>query len=65
MFRCFVRNWWTPNPAYPGGLEPRPGRKHTIARHVKTEAEAQAICRQYNTTHRPGRLSRKAEYEET
>ena len=28
-----------------------------------TESDARAICKQYNDTHNPGRLSRKAEYE--
>jgi len=61
-YRVFIRNWWSPNPAWPDGREPSPGRKHTIAK-VSTEAEAQARCEAYNTTHKPGFLSRKAEYE--
>lgn len=31
---------------------------------AKTQEEARAICKQYNDTHDPGFLSRKAEYEE-
>lgn len=62
-FNCFVRNWWTANPAYPGGLEPCAGPKTYIRKHV-TEDDARAICKQYNATHRPGRLSRRAEFEE-
>jgi hypothetical protein len=63
-YRVFVRNFWTANPAYPDGREPRPGRKTTIVRRVETEDEACGICKQYNATHAPGALSRKAEYEE-
>jgi hypothetical protein len=64
MYRCFTRTWWTNNPAWPNGLEPCPGTKHTIAARVETEEEAQAICKEYNDTHEPGRLSRMAEYED-
>jgi len=63
-YRCFIRNWWKRNPTYPGGREPCAGRKHTLAAKVATEQEAQAICQQYNASHKPGFLSRKAEYEE-
>lgn len=59
----FVRNWWKRNPNWPNGLEPDPcARKTVIRRNVATETEAQAICAEYNRTHKPGRLSRKAEY---
>jgi hypothetical protein len=61
-YDVFTRTWWRNNPSYPNGLEPSPGRKTYLARRV-TEVEAQRICRQYNDTHKPGRLSRKAEYE--
>ena len=62
-YQVFVRNWWKENPDWPNGLEPCPGRKHKLAK-VKTEPEARAMCREYNSTHHPGRFSRKAEYEE-
>jgi hypothetical protein len=63
-YRVFVRNWWRVNPKWPGGLEPDPGaRKTTLARRL-TEEEAQAMCQKYAATHKPGRLSRKAEYEQ-
>jgi hypothetical protein len=62
-YHVFVRNWWTPNPSYPNGLEPCPGRKTYLRKHV-TYADALAICERYNSTHNPGRLSRKAEFEE-
>jgi hypothetical protein len=58
----FTRTWWRRNPNWPGGREPGAGRRTTLARHV-SEAEARAICARYNTTHKPGFLSRKAEYE--
>ena len=64
-YRVFVRNWWKNNPKWPNGLEPcGSGRKTTLASSVATEAEARSICEQYNSTHKPGRLSRKAEYME-
>lgn len=63
MYRIFTRTWWRNNPNYPGGLEPGPGRKYTLGK-TKTEEEARSWCQEYNRTHNPGRLSRKAEYEE-
>tara|TARA_R100000306_G_C4310296_1_gene109812 strand:- start:367 stop:579 length:213 start_codon:yes stop_codon:yes gene_type:complete len=61
-----VRNWWVNNPDWPDGLEPcaTPWKKARLFAKCNTEKEAIAICREYNTTHNPGRLSRKAEYEE-
>lgn len=64
MYRVFTRTWWRRNPSYPGGREPGAGRKYTLRWNVETEDEARAICRQYNETHEPGFLSRKAEYEQ-
>ena len=63
-YKVFVRNWWKSNPSWPDGREPGAGKKTTIARRVPTEEEARDICRVYNATHEPGRLSRKAEYQE-
>ncbi len=64
MYRVFVRNWWKRNPSWPQGLEPAGGaRKRTIARNVRTQEEARRIAQEYNRTHKPGKLSRKAEYE--
>ena len=60
-YRVFTRTWWRENPAWPSGLEPCPGKKHTLARHM-TEEEARAFCKTWNATHKPGRLSRKAEF---
>ena len=61
-YRVFTRNWWTANKNYPGGREPKPGRKHTI-RIVYSIEEARAMCEQHNATHAPGFLSNKAEFE--
>lgn len=69
-YRVFVRNWWrweyTGDHRFGSGykrLVPNPGaRKTTLARHC-TEEEARSICQEYARTHKPGPLSRKAEYE--
>lgn len=66
MYRVFVRNWWRKaepgDGSWPNGLVPNSGaRGRTIAR-VATEEEARAKCKAWNDTHKPGRLSKKAEY---
>lgn len=61
-YRIFTRTWWRDNPSWPNGLEPSPGRKYTIDT-ANSYEEAQEVCRKYNETHKPGRLSRKAEFE--
>jgi hypothetical protein len=61
MKDVFIRNWYRRDSN--GRIVPGAGRKTYIARSV-TEAEAQQICERYNSTHNPGRLSRKAEYWE-
>lgn len=61
-YKTFTRTWWRNNPAWPDGLEPGAGRKHYHSRHM-TEAGARAECKEWNSTHNPGRLSRKMEYE--
>jgi hypothetical protein len=61
----FVRNWWRRETDRHGlrRLVPNPGaRKSYLARGV-TETEALAICKRYNETHKPGPLSRKAEFQ--
>ena len=63
-YHVFHRTWWIENPEWPSGLEPCPGTKTTLARNVATVAEARELCRKWNTAHKPGRLSRKAEFEE-
>ena len=62
-YNVFHRTWWRRNPQWPGKREPGTGRKTYLARHV-TYDDARAIARQYNETHEPGFLSRKAEFEE-
>ena len=62
MYKVFHRTWWRENPYWPKGLEPHAGPKTTIG-FATTEADAQALCKEYNSNNKPGRLSRKAEYE--
>ena len=59
-----VRNWWKRNPDWPDGLEPcaEPWRTAYKVGTCSTEEEARAICKEWNATHKPGPLSRKAEY---
>lgn len=63
-YRCFTRTWWRSNPKWPNGLEPHPGRR-TYAGHPAnlTEDEARRYCRNWNAEHKPGRFSRKCEFE--
>jgi hypothetical protein len=61
-YNVFTRTWWRDNPAWPDGLEPHPGKRRYRARGVSRE-RALELCQQYNSTHKPGRLSRKAEFE--
>ena len=63
-YRVFARNWWKRNSTWPDGLEPDPGARKTIIGKVSTEKEAQRLCEEYNSTHKPGILSRMAEYDE-
>ena len=58
----FHRTWWKRNPKWPGGKEPSPGRKTTIAT-AHSEGEARRIAMDYNKKNEPGFLSRKAEFE--
>ena len=64
MYKVFTRTWWKENSEYPKGLEPHLGRKHTLNAFVATETEARAICKKWNSTHKTGRYSKMAEYEE-
>jgi hypothetical protein len=59
-YNVFVRNWWRMEN---GKRVPGAGRKTYLRKHV-TYSDAREICRQYNDTHEPGYLSRKAEFEE-
>jgi hypothetical protein len=64
MYYVFVRDWWKDNPEWPNGLEPCPGPEEVIEKYIQTEEEARRIAKEYNKTHAPGRLSRKAEFAE-
>lgn len=65
-YRVFTSTWW--HYEYRDGKRVRvpgsSGRKHTLEACVATEKEAVAMCRNWNATHDPGPLSRKAEYDE-
>ena len=64
MYNVYTRSWWKENPSWPNGLEPNSGgRRHYLAKGIGTEEEARSIAQEYNRTHTPGRLSRKAEFE--
>lgn len=60
----FVRNWWKRNPNWPNGIEPDPTARKIIIGHYNTQEEARYVAKQYNATHDPGPLSRKAEFDE-
>jgi hypothetical protein len=62
-YRVFIRNWWKVNKSRPNGLEPDASARKTTYCYASTYEEAQQICQQYNATHKPGKLSRKAEFE--
>ena len=66
MFRTFTRTWWKCNPSWPDGREPHVGRRHYLPNgRYATETEARERCRLFNSLHKPGFLSLKAEYEST
>ena len=65
LYRIFTRTWWRYNSAYPDKREPCPGRRNYRGHPQRlTYDEAREYCRQWNATHDPGPLSRKAEFEE-
>jgi len=63
-YRVFVRNWWrwTHNDTGRRLVPDSDARKTTLGRGM-TDAEALAMCREYAASHKPGPLSRRAEYE--
>lgn len=61
--KVFTRTWWKPNPDWPDGLEPEPGEPHTIG-YAADEREARQMCSEWNASHPPGKLGRKAEFTE-
>jgi hypothetical protein len=61
MYTIFIRNWYRINKTT-GQLEPDfKGRKTFLSR-CSTEKIARSTCEWYNKNHKPGKLSRKAEY---
>lgn len=48
-YNVFTRTWWKPNPKWPNGREPHPGRKRYLARNVSW-SEARRIAEDYNDT---------------
>lgn len=58
-YNVFVRNWYRREG---GRIVPGAGRKSYLARKVDG-ATARRYCDEYNSTHKPGPLSRKAEFE--
>jgi len=62
-YNVFIRRWWKDNPQWPKGLEPHMGRK-TYLQHGVNYETARSIAKDYNATHKPGRYSLKAEFEE-
>jgi hypothetical protein len=59
MYIVFVRNWWR---VESGRLVPNPGARRTRIATAETYDGARELCKQYNDTHAPGKLSRKAEF---
>jgi hypothetical protein len=59
MYKVFVRNWWKMENGQrvPDGC----GRKTSVCT-CSTIEEAREACEEYNSTHSPGKLSRKAEF---
>jgi len=63
-YNVFIRRWWKNNPSWPNGLEPHMGHKTYLRRNVDY-VTARSIAEEYNATHKPGRYSLKAEFEES
>lgn len=64
-YRCFTRNWWKEGGAgWPNGLEPEANGRRTFRGTFLEESAAREYCSRWNSTHEPGRLSNKCEYEE-
>lgn len=67
-YSVFVRDWWRPaekhDGKWPDNRVPYAGApKETIAEDCTYE-EAREIAQEYNATHEPGPMSRKAEFTE-
>lgn len=62
-YKLFTRTWWRDNPEWPDGLEPHAGQRRKYGT-VDTEDEALRRCKEWNTTHKPGRYSLKMEFDD-
>ena len=65
MYRVFTRTFWKVNTSgkWPNNIEPHLGKKTPLGTYP-TEAAARDVCRVWNAQNKPGKLSRKAEFEE-
>ncbi len=63
-YNVFHRTWWIHNPSWPDGKEPGAGQRHYIARNINSIDVARDLAQDWNSTHDPGFLSDKAEFEE-
>ncbi len=65
-YDIFTRTWWIHNDKWPDGREPGAGpRKYRGHPQGVTLEEAREYCQDWNATHDPGKLSLKAEFEES
>lgn len=66
LYDVFIRNWYRygPRSQFTGkrAIILGPGRKTYRARGI-TWSQAREMCERYNSTHNPGKLSRKMEFE--
>jgi hypothetical protein len=60
-YTVFTRTWWKHNESWPDGREPSIGKKRTLAKNLSYD-EALRMCKEWNAAHKPGKLSRKAEF---
>lgn len=59
IYTVFTRNWWRKEG---DRLVPDPSARKTVLRRNLTKDEARGLCEEWNNTHNPGKLSRKAEF---
>lgn len=63
-YSVFTRNWWKENPSWPDGREPDGGAKRRYLAEGLSLGEAKAMAKQWNRENDPGKLSKKAEFEQ-
>lgn len=65
-YDVFVRTWWRrakpEDGRWPNNLVPCPGKRRYLARNVSYSI-AKQMCEEWNKEHKPGRYSRKAEFQ--